>query len=147
MDVGLSLLGWLDLDDQVNVGDVKTTGSNISGNEDSEFSFLEALHCDFTLVLCNVAVHDLDVLLNFIGEEQGVCIGLRLGEHDHFATFAVDYKDVGQGGETVLEWALNSQVSHITCSLVLELDSQVNDAYTLLHMRSGDISHPSGDGG
>lgn len=90
MNVGLSLLGWLDLDDQVNVGDVETTGSYISGDEDSEFAFLEALHGDFTLVLGNVAVHDLDVLLDFVGEEQGVCIGLRLGEHNDFATLAVD---------------------------------------------------------
>ena len=67
MDVGLSLLGWLDLDDQVNVGDVETTGSNISGDEDSKFAFLEALHRDFTLVLGNVTVHDLDVLLDFVG--------------------------------------------------------------------------------
>lgn len=66
MDVRLSLFGRLELDDKVDIGDVKAARSNISGDEDSEFALLEALHRNLTLVLGDVTMHDLDVLLDLV---------------------------------------------------------------------------------
>ena len=66
MNVGLRFLGRLNLDDQVNIWDVKTARGDICGDKDAELAFFEALHSDFTLVLSDVTVHDLDVLLNLV---------------------------------------------------------------------------------
>ena len=38
-------------------------------------------------------------------------------------------------------------MSHIASCLILELDSQVDNAHTLLHMCSGHIAHPARDSG
>ena len=70
MDVSLSLLGWLNLNDKVDIWDVKTTRSNVSSDEHAELSFLEPLHGHLTLVLSDVSMHDLDVLLDFIREQK-----------------------------------------------------------------------------
>ena len=66
MDVGLCLFGWLNLDYQVDIRDVKTTGRDVSCDQDSELAFLEALHRDFTLILCDITMHDLNVLLDLV---------------------------------------------------------------------------------
>ena len=147
MDVGLSLLGWLNLDDQVHVGDVKTTRGDISGDKHAELSFLESLHRDLTLVLSDVTVHDFDVLLDLVRQEQRVGISLRLSEDNDLATLSINDQDVSKRGQTVLEWALNGQMLHVPSRLVFELDSQVNDAHILVHVRSGDVSHPPWDSG
>lgn len=43
VDVSLCFLWWLDLDDEVNIWDVKSSGSNISGYKDIELLFLKSL--------------------------------------------------------------------------------------------------------
>jgi len=70
VNVGLCLLRWLNLDDKVDVWNIKASGSNIGSDEHAEFSLLESLHGYLTLILSNVTVHDLDVLLDLVGEEQ-----------------------------------------------------------------------------
>ena len=147
VDVGLGLLGRLDLDDQVDVGDVEAARCDISSDQDSELAFLEALHGHFSLVLGDVAVHHLDVLLDLVREEEGVGVGLRLGEDNDLATLAVDDEDVGQGAEAVLVGALDGQVGDVARRLVLKLDGQVDDAHVRLHVVGGDVAHPTGDGG
>ena len=66
VNVGLSLFGWLDLNDQVDVGDVNTARGYVSGDEHTELAFLEALQSDFALVLGDVTMHDFDVRLDFV---------------------------------------------------------------------------------
>ena len=65
MNVGLSVLGWLNLHDKVHAGNVKATGGYISGHKHAELLLLEALKGHFTLILCDVTVHDFNVFLNF----------------------------------------------------------------------------------
>ena len=96
VDVGLSLFGRLELDDEVDIWDVKTTRGDICGHEHSEFALFEALHCDFTLVLGNVTMHDLNVLLDLVRQQEGVGIGLGLREDDDLTTLAVDYQNVSK---------------------------------------------------
>ncbi len=147
MDVGLGLFRGLDLDDQVDVGDVKTTRGNISCDKNSEFALLEALHGDFTLVLGDVTVHDLDVLLDLVRQEERVGVGLSLSKDDDLACFAVDDENVSEGRQTVLEGALDCKMGNIASSLVLKLHGEVNNAHALLHVSRCNISHPSWNGG
>jgi hypothetical protein len=66
MNVGLGVLWWLNLDDEVDILDVETSGSDISGNEHLELTLLESLHGDLSLVLSNISMHNLDILLDLI---------------------------------------------------------------------------------
>lgn len=66
MDVGLSVLWRLNLDNEVDTRDVQTTGSDVSGDEYAELFVLKSLESDFTLILCDVTMHDLDILLNLL---------------------------------------------------------------------------------
>ena len=89
MNISLRLLGRFDLDDKVDAGNIETTGSDISGNQHAEFLLLKALKGDFSLVLRNITVHDLDVFLDLLSCEK--FIGFLLGRSkDNGLTTAVN---------------------------------------------------------
>ena len=81
MNIGLSILGRFNLDYQINIGDVDTSGSDISGDQDIELPLLEPLECDFSLVLSDVSVHDFNIFVDLLGKQKGV--GLSLGRAEH----------------------------------------------------------------
>jgi hypothetical protein len=66
MNVGLCILWWLDLDDKINILNVKSTRCNICSYKNLELSLFESLHGDLSLVLSNITMHDFDVLADFI---------------------------------------------------------------------------------
>jgi len=66
MDVRLGVLGRLNLNDKVDRGDVQTARGNIGGDEHVELLLLESLEGNLSLVLSDVAVHDLDIFLDFV---------------------------------------------------------------------------------
>lgn len=66
MNVSLNFLWGFNLNDKVNIWDVKTPGCDVCSNENFEFSFLKSLHSNFALVLGYVAVHNFNVLLDFV---------------------------------------------------------------------------------
>ena len=80
MNVSLSILRGLHLNDQVNVGYVKSSRGNICGDKDIKFALFKALEGNLTLVLCDITVHDLDIFLYLVGQNQGVGISLGLGK-------------------------------------------------------------------
>ena len=91
MNVGFYVLGWLKLNDEVNVRDVETSRGYVSGDQHLEFGFSEActneekgltLECDLSLGLGNVAVKHLCIDLDAIGEDDLVRISLGLREDD-----------------------------------------------------------------
>ena len=110
MDVGLSFFGGFQLDNQVDVGDVKTARGDVSGDQNAEFALFEPLHGDFALVLGNVSVHHLNVELDLLGEKQRVGIGLRLREHNRLALLPVDHKQVAQSLKAILEGTVDGQM-------------------------------------
>jgi hypothetical protein len=97
MNVGFNFLWWLDLDNQVNIRDVEATGRDICCDQNFEFSFLESLHSDLTLILNDVTVHDFDILLDLISQNQSIGIGLGLSKHDSFTRATVAYQDISEG--------------------------------------------------
>jgi len=68
MDVSLSILRRLNLDNQVNIWNVQSTGCNISGYENIELTLLKSLKGYLTLILCNVTMHNFDILFDFISQ-------------------------------------------------------------------------------
>lgn len=77
------------MNDKINVGNIQATGSDIGCDKYLEFAFFEALHCHFSLVLSNVSVHDFDVLLNLICEDQCIGIGFRLSKDNSLALTSI----------------------------------------------------------
>lgn len=145
VNVGLSFFGGLQLDNQVDVGDVETARGDISGDQNAEFAFFEALHGDFTLVLGNVSVHDLNVKLDLLGKKQRVSISFRLREHNRLALLSVNHKQVTQRLKAILKGTVDGQMLHISCSFVLQVHRKIHDSYFALHVSLGHIAHPSGD--
>lgn len=64
--VCLCVVWRLDLDHQVYVRDVQAPGGDVRSDKDRELLLLESLQGDFTLVLGDVSVHDLDIPLQLI---------------------------------------------------------------------------------
>ena len=107
MDVGLGVLWWFDLDDELHVLDVKASACDIGSNEDLELALLESLHGDFSLVLGNIAMHYLDVLLDLVAQNQRISVLLGLGEHDRFGVATITNQDVSQGRHSVVVGTLD----------------------------------------
>jgi hypothetical protein len=86
MDVCLCVLGRLDLDDQVDSWNIKTSRRDISGDENIALFGLELLESDFTLSLTNFSVDNLDILLDLVGELDLVSLLLLATEDDGLST-------------------------------------------------------------
>lgn len=145
MNVGLNFLWRLDLNDQVDVGNVQASRGDISSDQHFEFSFFESLHSNLALVLRNVSVHDLDVLLDFVSQNESVRVSLGLSEHDGLALTAVANQHVSQRRETILVGARDGKMTHQLGGLVLQVQSQIDDASVGLHVVVGDGADPPRD--
>ena len=66
MDVRFSVFWWFNLNNKIYIFNIKTSGGNICCNQDLKFTLLESLHCDFSLILSNITMHNLNILLYFI---------------------------------------------------------------------------------
>ena len=65
MDVGLSIFWWLDLNDQIDIRNIKTSWGNVSSHQDTELLLFESFKSDLSLILRDISVHDFDVFLDF----------------------------------------------------------------------------------
>lgn len=142
VNVGLSFLRRLKLDYEVYVRDIEPPRSNVGRDQHLELVLLEPLHRDLTLVLRNVAMHDFDVLLNLVREDERIGVGLGLGEDDGFAFATVANKDISKGRQSVLERTRNSQVLDRASSFVLEVLTEIDYPQISLHVLRRNISHP-----
>jgi len=108
MNVSFSVFWWLDLNDEIDVFDVKSSWSNIGGNQNLEFTFFESLHGDFSLILGNVSVHDFNVLFDLVRQNQRIGIKLGLRENNGFSISSIADEDISKSWHSVLVWAFNS---------------------------------------
>jgi hypothetical protein len=97
MNVGFDLLWWLNLNDKVHIWDVEAARCHISSDKHLKLAFFKALHGNFTLVLSNVTMHDLDVLLNFISQDQSISVCLCLSKDNSLALATVANKHISKG--------------------------------------------------
>ena len=81
MDVGLRFFWWLDLDDEVNLGNIKASRCDISGDQNLEFALLESLHGDLSLILSDATMQYLDVIVD--GLRAHKFIGVSFGRCEH----------------------------------------------------------------
>ena len=89
MDVRLYLLGRLQLNDQIHIGNIQSSAGYISCYQNSELSFLEPLHGQLSLKLSDVSMHGLAGHLELVRETERVSISLGLSEDDGLAFSAI----------------------------------------------------------
>mgnify|MGYP006087941933 CR=1 FL=1 len=76
MDIALSIFWWFQLDNKLDIWDVKPSGSYISGDKNLEFCLLKSFDGHFSLILSDVSVHDFAIVDDLVREEKGVAVGL-----------------------------------------------------------------------
>lgn len=89
MDVGLGIFWWLELDDKTDALDIKTSGSNVSGNQDIELALLEPLDGGLSLVLRDTSMHHLDILIQGVTLTKHVRVFSSCSEDNHFSSLSV----------------------------------------------------------
>ena len=65
------------MDDQINIWDINSSSNNISSDENIEFTLFESLESNFSLVLCDISMNNLNVFVDFLGKKA--LVGLNLG--------------------------------------------------------------------
>ena len=122
MNIGLNFLRGLNLNDQIDIRDIKTASSNVSSHQYLKLTFSESLQRHLPLRLSNVSVHNLNVLLDLVTQKELVRLNLGRSENECFAMqTSVAHQDVGKGVKTVLPRTINDKVLHSLCCFVLEV--------------------------
>ena len=94
VDVAFSVFWGLKLNNQLHVRNVKTPGGDIGSHEDLELEVFEPLDGDFSLILSDVSVHDLNIMSDLVGEKKRICISLGRTEDDDPTGAAVAVQDL-----------------------------------------------------
>jgi hypothetical protein len=97
--------------------------------------------------LGDVTVHDFDVLLNFVTQNETVGVSLGLSENNSLAKASVANKHVSKSRKTVLEGAADSQVLHFAGCFVFQVLSQIDYSAGRFHVLVGNLTDPAGDSG
>jgi len=96
VDVSINLFGWFQLNDQVDLWNIESSGSNVCCNEAFKFTLLESLESDLPLLLRNVTVQNLSLLLQVGFQEDFVGFLFGLAENNGSSvSSSVKVDDVG----------------------------------------------------
>jgi len=93
VNVRLNLLGWLDLDDKFNLRNVETSAADIGCSQNLAATLFERLEDLLALELWEVAMHDLDDVLEQRTFLQALCLDLGLAEDENLAVLLAVYLD------------------------------------------------------
>ena len=124
MDISFSILGWFNLDDQVNSWNVQTTRGNISSDKHTAFAGLELFQGNLTLSLSNLTVDDFNVFGDLIRELDLVCFLLLAAEDDGLST-SVASEDVSKSSFTILIRAIDSEMLDMLSCLFLQIFHEI----------------------
>jgi hypothetical protein len=141
------------LNDKIDIGDVKTSRGNISGNQHIELALLESFKSYFSLILRDVTVHDLYIFLDLVSEDQLVGISLSLSENNSLARpvlglyTPVNDQEICEHRQSIMEWTVNGEMINCLRSFVLQIFCQIHDCVVLLEMLAGNLTHPGRNSG
>ena len=126
MDVSLSIFWWLALNDQVNIWNIKSSGSNISGNEYTEFVLFESSESNFSLILGNISVHNFNLACNLLGKQETVGFNFGGAEDDGLSDTSINDKNICQGLHSVVVRATDRDMVDILLSFSFKIFSEIN---------------------
>ena len=149
VDVRVDVVRRRQLDDEVDEGDVESSGCHIGGNHALYLSLSEGLEDDLSLFLRDVSMEHIGVHLEVSVELDVVGLGLLIGEDDCLAVgSSVDTDDVSDGRD-LLVLGLEDNLEVLDCARGSTLESckHVDSLVVALHVLGGDSSDPLGDCG
>lgn len=126
MDIGFNVFWWLHLDHQSDVGDVEASGSDVCRHKHANLVILESLQSDFSLSLRNIAVHDLNLRIDLVRHQQGVCLGLCRCEDNRLPKTTIDDEQVRQGLLPIVVRTIDRDVVDVLLRLVFEILGEIN---------------------
>lgn len=147
VDVGLDILRRLDLDNEVHVWNIEPSRRDVGSHEDAELVFLESVKSHLSLALRNVSVHDFDILIDFIGENQGVGFRLRRREDNRLPKAAIDDQQVRQSFLPVVIGTTYRNVVDILLRLVFEILRQIDHLPVWPEVVVGQVLDPGWNSG
>jgi len=144
MDIGIHILGRGKLDDEIDFGDIETSGSNVGSDQTLELTSSESLESDFSLLLGDITMKDLALLLD-VGLQHDF-VGLLLGfceDNGSAMLTSVSQNYITNGAISTEVGAVNSQMSDGSGGLEIldEVDLLVVGSHVLLD----DFVDPFGD--
>jgi hypothetical protein len=107
------------LNDEIDVVNIESSSSNICSYKNLKLSFFESLHCYFSLVLIDISMHYFNILLDLVSKDKIIGISFGLTEDNCLSSHSVADKYVSECTHSVLIWAINCEMLHFFCSLVL----------------------------
>ena len=131
MDVELTIVGKIVVDDERDLLDVNTTGPNISGDEDSRLAASELLHDGVSLLLRHVAVH---------GAHSEVRLSHLLSEPVHLALGVAEDDGLGDG-QSVVEIAQRVELPLLSLHSHEELLDAFQGQLVTLHQDPDGVGH------
>lgn len=146
MDVGLGVFWWLELDHKANSLDVKTSGSDVSGDEDPELSFTVSLDGGLSLVLRDASMHDLAMVLQVVSHAKLISVFLRGSENNHLSVSHVARQNFVDSFDSLMPSALNGKMSYFLRGLVGQILGKIDKLEVIFHVFSGDFIDPLGKG-
>jgi len=107
VNIGLSILGWFQLNNEFNIWNVKTSSSNISGDQHLKFVVLESLDRDLSLILSDISMHDFNIMSDLVGKKQRVCISLGRRKDNNPASASIAIQNFRKCIKAIMPWTLN----------------------------------------
>lgn len=99
------------MDDQIDLGNVETSGSNIGGDQTFKFTLFKSLESDLPLLLGDVSMEDLGFLFQVSLQEDLVGFLFGLAENDGSAmSSSIKVDNVGDDGVSVVVRTVEGQV-------------------------------------
>lgn len=147
VNISLDILWWLNLNDQINVGNIKTSRRNICSYKNRKLLLLKSLEGDLSLVLCDISVHNLNISLHFIRNQK--LIGFSLGgrENNGLTKPTVNQEDIGESLHPVVEGTVDRNMIDVFLGLILQVLGKIDLFPIFLEISVSHLLDPSWSGG
>lgn len=146
MDVGLGIFWWLNLNDQVNIRNIKPSRSHICCNEYTELVLFKSSESNFSLILSNISVHNFDLTRYFLGEQETVGLNFGGAEDDTLSKSSVNNKHIGKGLHSVVVRAADRDMVDILLCLTFKIFCKIDHFPSWVEIVLSQTSDPRWNG-
>lgn len=145
VNVCFSVFRRFNLNYQVHWRDVKTSWSDICGDQNWKLFLFEALQCNFSLVLCDVSVHYLNLVLNFFGKKKLICLGFCRCKNDCLPRTAITNQNISKWRDSVVPGDVDRKVLNCFRCFVFKTWNEVNKAIVWFEEHGCNLMNPLRD--
>lgn len=143
MDVSFTIFWRFNLDDQFNIWNIETSGSDVSCYQHTKFVLFESLQGNLSLILSDVTMHDLNVFINFIRQDQVICFHLCGGEDNGLSSTTINGQQISQSLLSVMVRTVNRYMIDVLLSLFSKILGEINQLPIWLQVIMSQVLDPS----